>query len=57
MSLLTSLLSRIGVRLPPSALSVDDLAALVDATPTAVVAVDAEGVVRVWNAAAERLLG
>jgi PAS domain S-box-containing protein len=41
----------------PTALSPDRLAALVDAAPTALVAVDAGGVVRVWNAAAERLLG
>ena len=33
------------------------LAALVDAAPLALVAVDRDGVVRVWSAAAERLLG
>ena len=54
---LEALLARIGAPSRPARLSHDDLAALVDATPLPIVAVDADGVVRLWSAAAERLLG
>jgi len=54
---LDAVLSRIGAPSRRGPLSPDGLAALVDATPLPIVAVDADGVVRVWSAAAERLLG
>ena len=54
---LDTLLRRVGATPRPAALAPHQLAALVDATPLPIVAVDGEGVVRLWNAAAERLLG
>ena len=54
---LDSFLSRLGATGSTTALATDHLAALVDGIPVAIVAVDAEGVVRVWSAAAEQLLG
>ncbi|PYM25014.1 MAG: hybrid sensor histidine kinase/response regulator [Candidatus Rokuibacteriota bacterium] len=54
---LDAVLSRIGAPSRRTALSPDDLAALVDAAPLPIVVVDAAGVVRVWSAALEALLG
>ena len=54
---LDTLLRRVGATPRPAALAPHRLAALVDATPLPIVAVDGEGVVRLWSAAAERLLG
>jgi len=54
---LETLRSRLGAPPHPAALAPAQLAALVDATPLAIVAVDGDGVVRLWSAAAERLLG
>jgi len=54
---LDTLLRRVGATPRPAALAPHQLAALVDATPLPIVAVDGEGVVRLWSAAAERLLG
>jgi len=54
---LDTLLSRLGATSRPAALAPHQLAALVDATPLPIVAVDGDGVVLVWSAAAERLLG
>jgi PAS domain S-box-containing protein len=54
---LEAVLGRIGAPSRRAPLSPDDVAALVDATPLPIVVVDAAGVVRVWSAAVEALLG
>jgi PAS domain S-box-containing protein len=54
---LETLWSRLGAPSHPAALPPGQVAALVDALPLAIVAVDRDGVVRLWSAAAERLLG
>jgi PAS domain S-box-containing protein len=54
---LDTLRSRVAATSSAATLAPEQLAALVDATPLALVVVDAEGVVRLWSGAAERLLG
>ncbi len=54
---LDQVLSRFRAAPPSAALAPHQLAALVDATPLPIVAVDGDGVVLVWSAAAERMLG